>query len=283
MFGFGGLREMRQSAAEAARLEDNPASAWYALGRAAWGWSLYLSGQAEQAQVRLLQAVLAPDLPQPARMLSLSVMALMALDTGQVAKAEALAGAARDMTAADSQGEMPAHSALAHTAAGAVYARQGHPQKARREFDRALDTRLRWVAMTPWMAVEAQLRLTAAMFELGDREMAVALLEEAGDLLSTAPAGAGVLRARMERLGQRFAVGQGAPQLSELLTEQERRILGLLPGTLSRREIATELHVSMNTVKTHIRMIYRKLGTRSRQETVRRARVLGLMSSPRAC
>lgn len=277
MFGFGGLREMRESAAEAARLEDDPASAWYALARATWGWSLYLSGQTEQAQLRLRQALLATDLPRLARMLALAVMALVALDTDHVAEAEPLARAARDMTAADAHGQMSTQSALAHTAVGAVYARQGHMEEARREFERALGTRLHWVGVTPWVAIEAQLRLAAAMFELGDREVAIALLEDAGDLLSSTPDGTGVLRSRLERLGRRFATGEGVPEVSVLLTAQERRILGLLPGTLSRREIAGELHLSMNTVKTHIRMIYRKLGTRSRQQAVRRARALGLM------
>lgn len=277
MFGFGGLREMRQSAAEAARLEDDPASAWYALAQATWGWSLYLSGRTEDAQARLRQALLATELPALTRVLSLSVMALVALDTGHVARAEALARAARDMTVTSGRDEMPPQSALAYTAAGAVYARQGHLEEARREFERALGTRLRLAGVTPWVTVDAQLRLTAAMFEMGDRERAVALLEDTGDLLSTTPDGTEALRARLEHLAQRFAIGEGGPELSALLTEQERRVLAQLPGALSRREIARELHVSMNTVKTHIRMIYRKLGTCSRQETVRRARALGLL------
>lgn len=278
MFGFGSLREMRQSAAEAARLEDDPASAWYALARAAWGWALYLSGQTGQAQLRLRQALLARELPPLARMLSLSVMALVALDTGQVATAEALAHAARGMAAADGQGAMPPQSALAYTAAGAVYAQQGRMAQARHEFERALGTRLRWIGVTPWVTVEAQIRLTAVMFEMGDRAVAVTILEDADDLLSSAPDGADVLRSRLGRLAERFTSGPGAPELATLLTEQERKILGLLPSTLSRREIAGELHVSMNTVKSHVRTIYRKLGTRSRRETVRRARVLGLIS-----
>ena len=49
-------------------------------------------------------------------------------------------------------------------------------------------------------------------------------------------------------------------------------MLRYLQGTLSNVEIASTLHVSINTVKTHIRNIYRKLDAGRRREAVRRAR-----------
>jgi len=55
-----------------------------------------------------------------------------------------------------------------------------------------------------------------------------------------------------------------------------------LPTHLSRQEIADELYVSANTVKTHMRHLYAKLGTHRRAEAVKRARALGLLApSPR--
>jgi LuxR family maltose regulon positive regulatory protein len=54
--------------------------------------------------------------------------------------------------------------------------------------------------------------------------------------------------------------------------ERELAVLRLLPTHLSIREIATELFVSQNTVKTHIRSLYRKLGAASRSEAVMEAR-----------
>jgi LuxR family transcriptional regulator, maltose regulon positive regulatory protein len=59
------------------------------------------------------------------------------------------------------------------------------------------------------------------------------------------------------------------------LTEREATILRLLATELSKREIANELFVSVNTVKTHTRAIYRKLGVSSRRDATRRARELG--------
>ena len=52
---------------------------------------------------------------------------------------------------------------------------------------------------------------------------------------------------------------------------------GLASG-LSRREIGAELYISLNTVKTHTRELYRKLGVTSREDAVARAEALGLLN-----
>jgi LuxR family maltose regulon positive regulatory protein len=68
----------------------------------------------------------------------------------------------------------------------------------------------------------------------------------------------------------------------EPLSETEIRVLRYLPTNLSAREIANELYVSPNTVKTHMHHLYVKLGTHRRGEAVARARALGLLApSPR--
>jgi LuxR family maltose regulon positive regulatory protein len=63
----------------------------------------------------------------------------------------------------------------------------------------------------------------------------------------------------------------------EALTRSEARVLRYLPTNLSTREIAAELYLSTNTVKTHQRHLYQKLGASSRTEAVKRARALGLL------
>jgi LuxR family maltose regulon positive regulatory protein len=68
----------------------------------------------------------------------------------------------------------------------------------------------------------------------------------------------------------------------EPLSETEIRVLRYLPTNLSAREIANELYVSPNTVKTHMHHLYAKLGAHRRGEAVARARALGLLApSPR--
>jgi LuxR family transcriptional regulator, maltose regulon positive regulatory protein len=71
--------------------------------------------------------------------------------------------------------------------------------------------------------------------------------------------------------------GQQAPLVVEGLSEREREVLTLLSGMLSTAEIATEMYLSVNTVKTHLRSIYRKLSAAHRGEAVRRARQLQLI------
>lgn len=73
------------------------------------------------------------------------------------------------------------------------------------------------------------------------------------------------------------AVRGPAVVMLEPLTERELTVLRYLQGTMSNDEIATTLYVSVNTVKTHIKNIYRKLSAGRRREAVRRARELRLL------
>jgi LuxR family transcriptional regulator, maltose regulon positive regulatory protein len=71
--------------------------------------------------------------------------------------------------------------------------------------------------------------------------------------------------------------GDAAP-LQEPLSESELRVLRYLPTNLRGPEIASELFVSLNTIRAHLRNLYAKLGVHSRTEAVERARELGLLS-----
>ena len=66
--------------------------------------------------------------------------------------------------------------------------------------------------------------------------------------------------------------------LPEPLSEAEARVLRFLPTSLSAPEIARELYVSVNTIRTHMRHLYDKLGARRRLEAIDRARTLGLLA-----
>jgi LuxR family maltose regulon positive regulatory protein len=68
-----------------------------------------------------------------------------------------------------------------------------------------------------------------------------------------------------------------SPLIVEQLSGREREVLGLLAGMLSTAEVANELYISVNTVKTHVKSIYRKLAATQRGEAVRRARQLQLI------
>jgi LuxR family maltose regulon positive regulatory protein len=91
-----------------------------------------------------------------------------------------------------------------------------------------------------------------------------ALLAEIGDVLRGAPA------PRSDRDVLAYV---------EELSPTELRVLRYLPTNLTRPEVARELYVSVNTINTHIRNIYAKLGARDRSSAVQRARELRLLSA----
>ena len=79
--------------------------------------------------------------------------------------------------------------------------------------------------------------------------------------------------------GRKPASSPAGPQPPlEPLSDSEVRVLRYLPTHLSTPEIADELYVSPNTVKTHLRHLYAKLGTHRRAEAVAHARALGLLA-----
>jgi len=78
--------------------------------------------------------------------------------------------------------------------------------------------------------------------------------------------------------GQRPAPSAALRPPLEALSESELRVLRYLPTNLSGPEIAGELYVSRNTVRTHMSHLYAKLGTHTRAEAVARARALGLLA-----
>jgi ATP/maltotriose-dependent transcriptional regulator MalT len=69
----------------------------------------------------------------------------------------------------------------------------------------------------------------------------------------------------------------GAAMLREPLTDAEMRVLELAPTHLTLEEIGSNLCISRNTVKTHLKAIYSKLNVASRGGAVERAHAIGLI------
>jgi LuxR family maltose regulon positive regulatory protein len=98
-----------------------------------------------------------------------------------------------------------------------------------------------------------------------------ALISQILDLLPTS-----ARPARPPGVQAGWADGRG---ITEQLTDSETRVLRYLPTHLTVHEIASELFLSANTVSTHKRHLFAKLGVHSRHEAVKRARSLGLLAS----
>jgi LuxR family maltose regulon positive regulatory protein len=151
--------------------------------------------------------------------------------------------------------------------------------------------------------VEAWLLAALAHRALGDRhaahhatERALAVAEPdrlvlpfamtgARELLEALPrhetAHAALLTDTLDLLhGSSLTAGDRSPQVQDL-SPSELKVLRYLPTNLSRPQIANELSISLNTVNTHIRSIYAKLGANDRSSAVRLARRLRLLSTGR--
>jgi LuxR family maltose regulon positive regulatory protein len=151
-----------------------------------------------------------------------------------------------------------------------------------------------------WAArIEALLYDAVARRELGDQsgsaaslERALELAEPEGALLPFAlvdvrdlleqhrghrTAHASLLTAILDMLAG-SAPRSAEAALLEPLSEAELRVVRYLPGNLKGPEIAAELCVSRNTIRTHLRHIYAKLDVHTRSEAVERARRLGLLA-----
>ena len=129
----------------------------------------------------------------------------------------------------------------------------------------------------PYFAVQARIELARVHLALADLAGAKTLMREVDELLRRRPdlgnlAGeAGALRARLAKERDPSAPGASA------LTGAELRLLPMLSTHLSFPEIAEDLFLSPNTIKSQAVSIYRKLGTSSRSQAVARSRELGLL------
>ena len=272
-FGFEGIGPMLIAAGRATALENDPASPWHTLAKASYAAALYWSGHLDSAAAQAHDASSGAWSGTLIDILSNAVLSLIAVDGGDLAEAQHWASAAREIVARAGPGlsEAP-QSSLAATAAGAVAARRGRFTEARREFEHALEIRHRERGISPWATLEVLLRLAPVLASLGDKPEAVALLAEARSILASSPDGAEAQLARLERAerrltGRPLVLTPGAP-----LTEREAAVLRLLRGSLSLREIGEQLYLSQNTIKTHTRAIYRKLGVSTRSDAIARGR-----------
>ena len=276
VFGFEGLRVMRESAEVAAELENDPASGWCALAQAALGFSRYLSGEFTSAAELLEAAVQNQSLTPVPHLVVLSLLALVAVELGRLPKAQELADQARGFTASDDAGSSPQGS-FTRMASGAVFAAEGRLEEARREFERALQGRQRVPGASPWPTLVAMLMLAQVLLDLGERTRAADILGTARDVLTVLPGGAEAQLARVVALEHRLSGLPRPAAAAGPLTDRELAVLRLLQGTLSLREIAAELHLSANTVKTHVRAVYRKLGVSTRHDAVALGRETGIL------
>ena len=274
---LGDMRQAEQLAGRLAPLDGS--SIWHSLAACVLGTSARFFDANDDAQVLFDTALkLGGSRNFIVSMLSLGRLALIAADRGDWRGCRAKIEAGFAVARANGLEEYWICTS-AHVARGRLLRYDRRPTEAGGELERAVSLARRGAGLVEWsyaLTTLAELRC-----EWGDRRAARELVLEARELLSRAPE-PGTLALRL--VGQLESalrlvvdVSGARPVVTDELTAREQTVLGLLPTGLSAREIADELGISRDTVKTHTKRIYQKLGVSSRRSAVARGRELGLL------
>jgi LuxR family transcriptional regulator, maltose regulon positive regulatory protein len=253
------------------------------LGRSSayciYGSALYFSGSTQQAQAAFRRAVeLAEKVgDRRARIYALGHLALISAEHGQLADAECqirrASGSSRDLADAEHLVDVMVSLATAE-----LLALRGDAAAAAAAADIAVMSARQGGAI---LEVAKTLVVRAEIVEhLGDHQAGKAMLEEASTLVrgcADARIASTVLTSAEPSAGVMVPSRNEGCAVDEELTPKEFEVLRLLATRLSRREIGARLYVSLNTVKTHQRAVYRKLRVEHRSAAVSRARELGLL------
>jgi LuxR family maltose regulon positive regulatory protein len=276
MFGLGGVSVAIDDARRALELEPDPGH-WRSVALAALGCFSYLSGDLETAQATLTEAIAPNHLKQPVlEIVARCELALVSADFGDKKRAIELTQQARQMMEQYGLSGLP-QSSLVYLALGRISADDGDLHEAREMLETALKTRSQLPRLSPWVTLQVLLELAPVRFSQGDQDGARELLREAQAILTANP-DAGTLADQLQRLERSLGRSSQRPAIfGDSLTDRELAVLRLLPSQLTHRAIAEELFVSLNTVKSHVRAIYRKMNVTSRVGAVEKARELELI------
>ena len=244
------------------------------------GVAAHLMGDRELAVERLTEAerISSAGVP-PVQALCLAQLALLDVEGDNWESAARSVRRARSVQRAHGLEEYPTQSAvIAMSALLAAHAHDGAVSRSEAALSRRAISRNR--SLAPWMMAQADAALARAALMLGDPASAGALIAEA-DAFASHAGDAVLLQAD---IGDVRAVVQSSQPDSRghactPLTSAELRTLQYLNSHLMLREIAAQLCVSPNTVKTHVRAIYSKLDATSRSEAIEAAVRQGLLET----
>jgi LuxR family maltose regulon positive regulatory protein len=204
--------------------------------------------------------------------MALGQRALIADERGEHERADALSTELHELLAASPVDAYGARS-VDFAATARTMLRHGRWNEARAALTAGQEL-ASFLEALPWLAVQIRLELARGFVTLRDADAGQEQLDEALELLGRSP-GLDSLSARADGLQREVDdAHKGAHHAG--LTRAELRLLPLLATHLSFREIAEQLFVSRNTIKTQAISVYRKLGVSSRSEAVAEAQRLGL-------
>ena len=270
-FPWGDVGAQLENARRAAGLEG-PGSPWRPLACWAVGTALYFRGEPEEADRWFAEsAALAPASAQwLAGEASLAYRSWIAGERGRLEEQRVLAETAAEFVREHGTEKVIGTAPLA---LGVSLAARGRPGEALPLIERGVAFSRTFGQ--PIQLANALLGQAPVLRALGEHQRAADAIAEARSILGSCP-DPGILAGRLAALGRPPQI-RPARSGDQELTQQERRVLKLLRGDLSERDIGRELFVSHSTVHSHIRAIYRKLAVSSRAAALKRGRELGLL------
>jgi LuxR family maltose regulon positive regulatory protein len=275
-YRHGDLRTAEELGAQAVELERAADTPWRAVALATLGAAMHFRGAAADEVVPLLEEAVANEREGHNSMAVLraeGTLAAVTFAAGDLERARHWIAAADELRRRQTLEEYWMGS-LACAVAGRLAAERGELDGARVLLERALVLARRGESRPEQiyaLAVLAPLLATA-----GQTEAAAAALRDARQALKGAPS-PGMFAHMLNDVERRLRGRAPAGSAVESLSEREMSVLRLLGSELSTAEIGDQLYISRNTVKTHIRGIYRKLDADTRALAVARARALRLL------
>ena len=263
---------MLAASQRAVELETDRRSPFYAIANAALGQATYVLGDLDRAVVALGAAARSDGAPKIIKVLSLSAESFVQAERGDVARSRECAELA--MTIVDARGMrvMP-QASLAFAALGQAQAAAGKVDEALVTLELGLAMRRKNPALTPWQTIHHLIVMSrVALREARQLPLAQELLAETAQRMDRYHDGMRAMRARLAAVQEAMRSRLAASAKSEPLTSRELDVLRHLQGSSSLSQIAGELYLSPNTVKTHTKALYRKLGAGSRSDAVHIAR-----------
>ena len=208
--------------------------------------------------------------------LALCERSLVAMARGEWDQAEVLAGQARSALRGAGIEESYATPLVSAVRARTAIHR-GDVPAARQELASAQRLRPLLTYALPYFAVQARLELASVHLAVADLAGARTLMREVDELLGRRP-GLGTLAGQAQALRAQLAKERGSSTPgASALTAAELRLLPLIATHMSFPEIAGQMFLSRNTIKSQANSIYRKLGASTRSQAVTRLRDLGLL------
>jgi LuxR family maltose regulon positive regulatory protein len=225
-----------------------------------------VGGELNLATEMLDVAALSEAAPAIIRVLALGAQSLVEDELGRTERSMELAELAMEVVDTRHLHLLP-QASVAFTALGQAQATAGKVNDAMATLEQGLAMRRRY-PVGPWGWIHHLMVMSRVAVQAGQVPMAQELLSELTSRMHRYPDGMSVMRARQAAIQAALREQIAAGAREEELTPREREVLVLLQGALTLREIAAALHLSPNTVKTHIQALYRKLGAHSREEAV---------------